>query len=264
MNIRKFLKFTIVLPLIATTALCFAAEPLELLQPGKLLVATEGTYPPFSMRSADGKLDGLEIRVMKEVAKRLNLEYTPILLKWDSLLIGLQANQYDVISSAMDITAERQKSILFSDGWLESGARVVTRASSPIKSAADLKGKTVGALFSSTFAKIAQDAGATVKPYKSETDAMQDLINENVDAVITDSISASYLMKTVKLPVTMTPDFVSRIQKGFALKMDKRQLVAAINKALTDMKADGTYARLTSDLVGYDPAPQSPIRTLPR
>ena len=55
------------------------AADLELLQPGKLQVATEGTYPPFSMRSPDGQLDGLEIRVMKEVAKRLGLEYTRFL-----------------------------------------------------------------------------------------------------------------------------------------------------------------------------------------
>ena len=45
-----------------------AADDLELIQPGKLLIATEGTYPPFSMTAADGTLDGLEIRVGKEIA----------------------------------------------------------------------------------------------------------------------------------------------------------------------------------------------------
>ena len=121
------------------------AADLELLQPGKLQVATEGTYPPFSMRSPDGQLDGLEIRVMKEVARRLGLEYTPVLIKWDSLLVGLMADQYDVISAAMDITPERQKQVLFADGWLESGGRIVTPQNSLIKSGDDLKGKTVGA-----------------------------------------------------------------------------------------------------------------------
>lgn len=141
---------------LAMTSIANAAD-LELLQPGKLLVATEGTYAPFSMRSPDGKLDGLEIRVMKEVAKRLNLEYTPVLIKWDSLLVGLQADQFDVISAAMDITEARQKQVTFSNGWLESGGRVVTAKNSPIKSAADLKGKTVGALVSSTWTKIAEE-----------------------------------------------------------------------------------------------------------
>src|SRR5690349_10092034 len=102
------------------------AEDLKLVQDGKLMVATEGTYPPFSMQSPSGELDGLEVRVMKEISKRIGLAYEPVVTKWDSLLVGLSANQYDVISAAMDITEERQKAVLFSDGWLESGGRIVT------------------------------------------------------------------------------------------------------------------------------------------
>lgn len=98
-----------------------AADELELIQPGKLLIATEGTYPPFSMRSPSGDLDGLEIRVGKEIAKRLNLEYTPVIIKWESLLVGLAADQYDFASDAMDITEARQKEVTFADGWLEFG-----------------------------------------------------------------------------------------------------------------------------------------------
>lgn len=238
------------------------ADGLELLKPGKLMVATEGTYAPFSMRSPDGKLDGLEIRVMKEVAKRLNLEYTPVLIKWDSLLVGLQADQFDVISAAMDITEARQKQVTFSNGWLESGGRVVTAKGSSIKSAADLKGKTVGALVSSTWTKIAEEKGATVKGYKAESDAMQDLVNGNVDAVITDSIAAAYAIKSGGLPLAMTDDYASHVQKGFAFKMGKSLLVEAVNKALADMVADGTYAKLTTDLVGFDPTPKDPIKTI--
>lgn len=246
---------------LAMTSIANAAD-LELLQPGKLLVATEGTYAPFSMRSPDGKLDGLEIRVMTEVAKRLNLEYTPVLIKWDSLLVGLQADQFDVISAAMDITEARQKQVTFSDGWLESGGRVVTAKDSAIKSSADLKGKPVGALVSSNWTKIAEEKGATVKGYKAESDAMQDLVNGNVDAVITDSIAAAYAIKSGGLPLTMTDEYVSHVQKGFAFKMGKPHLVEAVNKALAEMVADGTYAKLTTDLVGFDPTPKDPIKTI--
>ncbi|OLP57913.1 amino acid ABC transporter [Xaviernesmea oryzae] len=246
---------------VAMTPMAKAAD-LELLQPGKLLVATEGTYPPFSMRAPDGTLDGLEIRVVKEIAKRLNLEYTPVIIKWDALLVGLQADQYDMSSDAMDITEARQKQVTFADGWLESGGRVLTGESSPIKSAADLKGKTVGALVSSTWTKIAEEKGATVKGYKAESDAMQDLVNGNVDAVITDSIAAAYAIKTGGLPLKMTDDYVSHVQKGFAFKMGKPYLVEAVNKALAEMVADGTYAKLTTDLVGFDPTPKDPIKTI--
>ncbi|KQT64368.1 MULTISPECIES: transporter substrate-binding domain-containing protein [unclassified Aureimonas] len=239
-----------------------AAGP-ELLVPGKLQAATEGTFSPFSMRAPDGTLDGLEIRVMKEVARRMGVEYVPVLIKWDSLLVGLEVDQFDVISAAMDITPERQKRVTFADGWLESGGRILTPMSSPIKSVADLKGSTVGALVSSTFAKIAEEKGATVKGYKAEADAIQDLVNGNIDAVITDSIAGAWAIKEAKLPLVMTDDYVSRVQKGFAIKMGKPELTAAINKALAEMVADGTYAKLTTDLIGFDPAPKEPTRSLP-
>jgi len=95
-KVKRLAHFFIAVPLLAVAIHASAADDLGLVQPGKLMVATEGTFPPFSMRSPDGKLDGLEIRVMKEVAKRLHLTYTPVLTKWDSLLVGLQANQYKV------------------------------------------------------------------------------------------------------------------------------------------------------------------------
>jgi polar amino acid transport system substrate-binding protein len=237
------------------------AQELELLKPGKLLVATEGTYPPFSMRAPDGQLDGLEIRVSKEIAKRLNLEYEPVIIKWESLLVGLAADQYDFASDAMDITAERQKAVTFADGWLESGGRIVTKQGSSIKTPADIKGKTVGVLVSSTWQKLAEEHGAATKAYKAESDALQDLANGNVDAVITDSIAAAYAIEASKLPLTLVDEYLSHIQKGFPFKKGKPNLVKAVNKALADMIADGTYAKLTTPLIGYSPAPKDPIRS---
>lgn len=237
------------------------AQELELVEPGKLMVATEGTYPPFSMAAPDGTLDGLEIRVGKEVARRLGLEYTPVIIKWESLLVGLAADQYDFASAAMDITEARQKEVTFADGWLESGGRVVVKEGSDIASAADIKGRNVGVLVASTWLALAEERGAVAKPYKSESDALQDLVNGNIDAVITDSIAAAYAIQASKLPLAMTPDYVSQIQKGFPFKKGKPNLVTAVNKALADMIADGTYEQLTKDLVGYSPAPKEPIRS---
>ena len=239
-----------------------AAEPLELLQPGKLIAATEGTYPPFSMRAPNGDLDGLEIRVMGEIAKRLGLTYEPVLVKWESVLVGLEADQYDVISVAMDITEERQKAVTFSDGWLESGGRAVVRNDSAFAKPSDLSGHPVGGLVSSNWTKIAEELGAEVKGYKAESDAIQDLVNGNIDAVITDAVAAGYAIQTANLPLAMIEEPVSTIQKGFAIKKGKPNLTRAINAALEGMIADGTYARLTTELVGFSPAPAEPVRSL--
>jgi len=240
------------------------SQSLELLVPGQLSVATEGTFPPFSMQDAGGKLDGLEIRVMQEVAKRLKLEYKPVLIKWESILVGLMSDQYDIISAAMDITDERKKQVTFANGWLESGGRLLVNKDSKIASNDQIKGKKVGVLVASTWEALATKAGAgEVKTYKAETDALQDLVNGNIDGVITDSIAGAYAIQNAKLPLRMTDGYLSNIQKGFPVKKGKPNLVKAVNKALADMVADGTYAKLTTELVGYSPAPKTPIPSEP-
>lgn len=247
---------------LAFSSVASAEGEIELLVPGELSAATEGTYPPFSMRAPDGTLDGLEIRVMREVATRIGLEYEPVLVKWDSVLIGLEADQYDIISVAMDITEERQKQVTFGDGWLESGGRVIVKEGSDITSPSQIAGRAVGGLVASNWTKIAEDLGAEVKPYKAESDAIQDLVNGNVDAIVTDAVAAGYAINTANLPLKMLEEPVSSIQKGFAIKKGKPNLTAAVNKALAEMIADGTYAKLTTELVGYSPAPAEPIRSI--
>jgi len=254
--------------LVAATIAAFAAsapaaaQQLELLKPGELSAATEGTFPPFSMTDARGQLDGLEIRVMREVAKRLNLSYKPVVLKWESMLVGLQADQYDLTSTAMDITEERQKAVTFADGWLESGGRLIVKKDSGLASPEAIKGKAVGVLVASTWAKLAEGLGAReVKQYKAETDAIQDLMAGNIDGVVTDAIAGAYAIQASQLPLTMLDRPLSEIQKGFAIKKGKPNLTRAVNKALADMVADGTYERLTKELVGFSPAPKSPIRS---
>ena len=239
-----------------------AASELELLVPGELSAATEGTFPPFSMRDPSGKLDGLEMRIMTEITQRLGLSYKPVIIKWESMLVGLKAGQYDMISGAMGITEERQKSVTFCDAWLESGARLVVRNDSAIETNADAKGKTIGVIVASTFVPLAEKLGGVVKTYKADPDAMQDLVNGNIDAVITESIAAAYAIKTAGLPLRMTDELLDSFQMGWAVQQGKPNLVKAINKTLGEMMADGTYKLITSELIGINPAPREPIRSL--
>lgn len=240
-----------------------AAGELELLVPGQLSVATEGTYPPFSMVDEKGNLYGLEIGVMKEICTRIGLKYKPVIMKWDSLLVALFADQYDVISAGMDITPERQKKVVFSDGWLESGGRLIVPNDSDVTDLKNVKGIVVGALVASTMAKAAEGLGAKeVKFYKSETDAMQDLVNGNIDGVVQDAIAAAYAIKQSGKPLRFIPGYLNPSQKGFAFKKGKPNLVKAVNKALAEMIADGTYAEITKGLIGADTHPEEPIRSI--
>jgi polar amino acid transport system substrate-binding protein len=166
------------------------------------------------------------------------------------------------MGTTMDITEERQKQITYSDGWLESGGVLLVEQDSDITSLDQIEGKTIGALVASSWADVAQAAGAAeVKSYKAETDAIQDLVNGNLDGVVTDAIAAAYAIKQSNLPLRLVDEYLSHMQKGWGFQKGKPNLVEAINQALAEMQADGTYEELTVDLIGINPAPEQPIRS---
>lgn len=240
----------------------FAAGELELLEPLVLKSATEGTFPPFSFRKPDGALDGLEMRIMGEIANRLGLAYEPVVIKWDSMLIGLQADQYDIVGNAMGITPERQEQVTFCDGWLESGAQLIVHEDSDIADADAASGKRIGVITASIFVPLVEGWGAEPVHYKADVDAMQDTVNRQIDGMVTDSIAGAYAIARAGLPLKLVGGLHSPYQMGWAVKKGKPNLVAAINATRAEMVADGTVASLFEDLIGFDPSPAEPIRSL--
>lgn len=259
---RAFTLASLGLVLAASFSVGTRAADLELNTPGVLTVSTEGTFPPFSMLGDDGQVDGIEIRLWKEIGQRLGLRYEPVVLKWESTLIGLKVGQFDVMGTTMDITEERQQQILYSDGWLESGGVLLVQEDSPVRSANEIEGKIIGTLAASTYAEAATAHGAgEIRSYKSEPEAYQDLVNGNVDGVITDQVAGAYAIKTSNLPLRIAEGYVSQVQKGWGFQKERPNLCRAVNEALAGMMADGTYERILTELIGISPAPAQPIRS---
>jgi polar amino acid transport system substrate-binding protein len=257
----RIVKCALFLAAFVASTSSWADDKLEVMTPGELTCGADGGFPPFSFTDENGKFDGLEVRIMDEMAKRAGLEYKPVVVKFSSALIGLMSGQFDALCNAMDITPARQKQVLFADGWLESGGRLFVSSDSDVKDPKDFKG-TVGVLSSSTWAELAKKLGADeIKYYTTEVDAMRDLANKNIDGMITDAIVGAWAINKSKLPMKATEGYLSHVQKGFALRKDQPNLAHALDKALADMIADGTYQKLTSELLGYSPNPSEPIRT---
>jgi len=114
----------------------------------------------------------------------------------------------------------------------------------------------------SIFVDLAEGWGADVKHYKADVDAMQDCVNGQVDGIVLDSIAAAYAIRKSKLPLRWTNELHIPYQLGWAVKKGKPNLVTAINKTRAAMVADGTVKRLFEDLIGYDPSPKEPTRSI--
>jgi L-cystine transport system substrate-binding protein len=131
---------------------------------------------------------------------------------------------------------------------------VIRNNESGYTSLADLKGKRVGAGSGTTFEEVATQAGAQVATYKSVNQYVQDLQNNRLDALINDRLTMGYLIKSKNLAVKISSDgLVSRDVIGMAVKKNNAEFVAALNKALNDMKTDGAYRTIYLKWFGIEP-----------
>ena len=109
---------------------------------GKLVVGTEGTYPPFTFHDDSGKLTGFDVEIAQEVGKRLGVEVEFLETQWDAMFAGLDSGRFDMVANQVGINPEREESYEFSDPYISSTAvLVVAKDNEEIKSFEDLEGK---------------------------------------------------------------------------------------------------------------------------
>lgn len=245
------------LGLLAGTAL--AQSVLERAQQsGVIRVGLEGTYPPFNFVDADNNMAGFDVDISNEIASRLGVTTEFIGTTWASLIGGLQADKFDVIIAQMSITEERQKSVDFTDPYVLTGAVLISRTGDErFQELGDIAGFRVGVGIGTTFEEVARSVeGADVRTYDSFQAYSAELISGRLDVIINDQQTAGYNIKERGLPIEVTSGLISEDRIGIAVKKGNEDLVEAINGALADMLADGTYREIFLTWFGTEPALQ--------
>lgn len=250
---KTFLRLSAAVLTAATLSQSLAA-PVSTLTPGTLKIGMEGTYPPFTYKDAQGNLTGFDVDIAKAVAAKLGLKPEFVLTEWSGILAGLQANKYDVIVNQVAITPERQQSIGFSAPYVYSTPQIIVKKNSTFnpKTLADLKGKRVGSSLGSNYEKQLQAAGGiNVVTYPGAAEVLADLATGRIDAGYNDKLLVNYLIKSQNLPIKGA-GLGKADAMGIAMKKNNTALKAAIDKALLQMKADGTYAKISRQWFGVD------------
>ncbi len=226
-------------------------DELKLVKPGKLTVGSDVAYPPFEYTNqTTGEYEGFDIDLAKELAERLGLELEVINTAWDGIIPGLLAHKYDVIISAMTITEERAKQVSFSDPYFEAKQVILAKKGSGIKGVEDLAGKKVGVQLGTTGDFAAQkliENGIKFElvKYEDTPSALMAIEKGDIDAAIIDNFVAYLAQKNnpdvfeVIEDKTFEPEYY-----GIAVNKDNPALLEAINKALKEMKEDGTYDKI--------------------
>ncbi|CAM3697450.1 Cystine transport system substrate-binding protein [Deinococcus saxicola] len=222
---------------------------------GTLKIGMEGTYAPFTYKDDKGVLTGFDVDIAKAVAAKLGLKPEFVLTEWSGILAGLQAGKYDVIVNQVGITAERQKSIGFSAPYAYSSPQIIVKKTGSLapKTLAELKGKRVGVGLGSNFEKQLRDAGGiNVVTYPGAPEYLADLATGRLDAAYNDRLLVGYLIKSQNLPVRGAGVIGQPEAVGIALKKTNTGLKTAVDKALSQIKADGTYAKISRQWFGQD------------
>ena len=234
-----------------------AADQLAAIQAnGKLVVALEGAWQPWSYHDESDTLVGCDVEVSRAIAEKLGVEPEYVESDWDSLFAGLDAGRFDIVCNGVEVTDERAKTYDFTTpyGYIHT-ALAVRKDNEDIKSFEDLKGKTTANSLASTYMELAESYGATVQGIDTLEETIQLLTAGRIDATLNADVSFYDYLNVhpdadFKL-VAQTED-ASHVAIPVRKGDDSASLLEAINTAIEELRADGTLKALGEKYFGQD------------
>lgn len=215
-----------------------------------------GAYPanpPWENKKEDGTFEGFEVDLVNEIGKRIGADIAIQDLGFQALFAATSSGRIDMAISSITITNERLGSQSFTQGYYDADLGLATRTDSAVKTVADLAGKPVGALSTSTGetwiqANTAQYGFGEYKGYDTQQNLLLDLQNGRVEGAISDITGLNFSFQQM-------PDMhvVERIRSGdrYGIMMQKGSPnLQRVNDAISAMKEDGTLAALHEKWLG--------------
>ncbi|PCR99362.1 amino acid ABC transporter substrate-binding protein/permease [Lactococcus fujiensis] len=218
-------------------------------------IASDNSYAPFEFQNSDKQWVGIDVDIMKEVAKingwNLEMSYPG----FDASLQNLQGGQVDGVIAGMSITDARKKTFDFSEPYYTSALTIATTKATKITEFSQLKGKAVGAkngTASQSWLQANQSKyGFTIKTYSDGTQMYAALNAGNITGAMDDAPVIAYAIKQGQNLAINMPSIAMSGGYGFAvMKGQNKNLIDGFNKAFKQMKADGTYDKILANYIG--------------
>ena len=227
----------------------------------KIIVATEGGYPPFNYLDRKGLPAGFEIELAQEACQRIKAECEFVAVKWDELIPGLLDRKFDVIMSSMQITSDRRRRMGMSRSYYLSPGAFIARRGAPFDGPPSLlRNKRIGIQRDSMhadWADLSFRRSAQLKRHDTVTDALAALAKNEVDAVFGDKTQlwlwsqrpegscCSIVGEDIKHRQTLGVGVAAGLRKEDA------KLREALNRALSDIMTDGTYKEINDKYLPF-------------
>jgi ABC-type amino acid transport substrate-binding protein len=214
-------------------------------QEGVLQVGSCLDYPPFESVEGGDEV-GFDVDLTEEIASRLGLTVEWVRADFDTIFTAVAGGQFDMVAAASTITEERQQTVDFSDPYYNSRQALVVAEGSEIETEADIgEGHVIGVQRGTTGQAYAvenlESKGAKIKTFTNAPDAFRDLEAGGVDAVVNDEPSSAEIIKEFPGQLLIKAAIDTGERYGFAFSKDNPELTEAVNGALAEIIADGTY-----------------------
>lgn len=244
-----------VLLVVAVSAFAEDDALAKIQQRGTLIIATEGNWSPWTYHDENDVLTGLDVEIGTLIAHGIGVEPEFQETDWDAILAGVDSGRFDIACNGVGYTEARAEKYSFSTPYVYTHKVLVVRDDNEdIKTVADLSGKTTANSPSSTYAQLAEDAGATVTYVSTLVETITLLEQGRVDATINAQGSIEDYLKEhpeakIKIVEVLEGDPVAYpVRKG----EDTETLVAAINEILETARQDGTLAAISEKFFDKD------------
>lgn len=223
---------------------------------GKLIVALEGAWQPWSYHDESDTLVGYDVEVSRAIAEKLGVEPEYVESDWDSLFAGLDAGRYDIVCNGVEVTDERAKTYDFTEpyGYIHT-ALAVRKDNDEIISFEDLKGKTTANSLASTYMELAESYGATVQGIDTLEETIQLLTAGRIDATLNADVSFYDYLNVhpdADFKIVAQTEDASHVAIPLRKGDNSATLLEAVNNAIDELRADGTLKELGEKYFGQD------------
>ena len=241
----------------ASSAAGSAADQLTAIQAsGKLIVALEGAWQPWSYHDESDTLVGYDVEVSRAIAEKLGVEPEYVESDWDSLFAGLDAGRFDMVCNGMEVTDERALTYDFTTpyGYIHT-ALAVRKDNDEIKAFEDLKGKTTANSLASTYMELAESYGANVQGIDTLEETIQLLAAGRIDATLNADVSFYDYLNVhpdADFKIVAQTEDASHVAIPLRKGDNSATLLEAVNNAIDELRADGTLKELSEKYFGQD------------
>ncbi|MFC0523812.1 transporter substrate-binding domain-containing protein [Pontibacillus salicampi] len=232
---------------------------------GEIVVGTSGTlYPTSYHKEENNELTGYDIEVMREVAKKLDIEVTFEEIGIDGIFAALKSGRIDAAINDIGIKEERKKTYSFSDPYKYSYTTMIVREEdlSGIESIEDVKGKKAGGAANTGYSQLAEHYGAEVVTYGNATNDvyLRDVDNGRTDLIINDYYLQSLALEAMpQFDLTLHPDIkMNPSKQAIMMGKEDQELQKKINEAIAELHEDGTLTEISKKFFNGQDASKKP------